>query len=121
MPANENPKMVLCSSLSSDDNRATHMKAVNRRCPALLLALAWSAISVQPAEVATHALRHSYLVMGSKTAIIAEDGTSTWEHTGGSRDGFVLPGGNVLLAYSDRVEEVTRDKHVVFTYKRSRE
>jgi hypothetical protein len=59
--------------------------------------------------------------MGSKTAIIAEDGTSTWEHTGGSRDGFVLPGGNVLLAYSDRVEEVTRDKHVVFTYKRSRE
>lgn len=62
---------------------------------------------------------HSYLVMGAKTAIIDENGDAIWEHAGGSRDGFVLPNGNVLLAYSDRVEEVTRDKQVVFSYKRS--
>ena len=62
---------------------------------------------------------HSYLVMGAKTAIIDENGDAIWEHAGGSRDGFVLPNGNVLLAYSDRVEEVTRDKQVVFYYKRS--
>jgi hypothetical protein len=66
-------------------------------------------------------LRHSYLVLGGKTAIIAEDSSTAWEYTGGSRDGFVLPNGNILLAYSDRVEEVTRDKQIVFTYKRSPE
>lgn len=64
---------------------------------------------------------HSYLVMGGRTAIINEDGSTLWEHTGRSRDGFVLPNGNVLLAYSDRVEEVTREKQIVFSYERSNE
>jgi hypothetical protein len=54
-------------------------------------------------------------VLGGKTAIIGEDGKAGWEYDGGSRDGFVLPNGNVLIAYSDRVEEVTRDKQVVFS------
>jgi hypothetical protein len=66
---------------------------------------------------AQDSIRHSYLVLGAKTAIIGEDGTVTWEYSGGSRDGFVLPNGNLLLAYSDRVEEVTREKKVVFLYK----
>ena len=59
--------------------------------------------------------------MGAKTAIINEDGSTGWEYTPGSRDGFVLPSGNILLAYSDRVEEVTRDKRMVFSYARSKE
>ena len=67
------------------------------------------------------AIHHSYLVLGDKTAIINEDGSTGWEHTGRSRDGFVLPNGNVLLAYSDRVEELTREKQIVFSYKRSDE
>lgn len=66
-------------------------------------------------------IRHSYLVLGNKTAIIAEDGNVAWEYAGGTRDGFVLPNGNVLLAYTDRVVEVTREKQVVFTYQRSKE
>jgi hypothetical protein len=61
-------------------------------------------------------VQHSYLVLGSRTAIIEEDGVASWEYSGGSRDGFVLPNGNVLLAYADRVEEVTRDSAVVFKY-----
>src|SRR5207249_7607963 len=67
------------------------------------------------------AIRHSYLVLGGKTAIIGEDDHAVWEHAGGSRDGFVLPSGNVLIAYVDRVEEVTRGKQIVFIYKRSPE
>jgi len=59
--------------------------------------------------------------MGGKTAIISEEGKADWEYAGGTRDGFVLPNGNVLLAWSDRVEEVTREKQVVFSYKRSKE
>ncbi len=67
------------------------------------------------------AIRHAYLVMGAKTAIISESGQPDWEYRGGSRDGFVLPNGNVLLAYSDKVEEVTREKQVVFSYTRAKE
>jgi hypothetical protein len=78
-------------------------------------------VSVQGADPVPSTIRHSYLVMGGKTAIIGEDGKPTWEYRGGSRDGFVLPDGNVLLAFSDRVEEVTRDKQVVFTYRLSPE
>ena len=66
-------------------------------------------------------IRHSYLVLGGKTAIIGEDGQAQWEYHGGSRDGFVLPNGNVLIAWADRVEEVTREKQIVFSYKRSKE
>ncbi len=66
-------------------------------------------------------IHHSYLVMGAKTAIIDEAGKAVWEYTGGSRDGFVLPNGNVLVAFSNRVEEVTRDKQVVLTYKLGKE
>ena len=78
-------------------------------------------VSVQGADPMPSTIRHSYLVMGGKTAIIGEDGKPTWEYRGGSRDGFVLPDGNVLLAFSDRVEEVTRDKQVVFNYRLSPE
>lgn len=72
---------------------------------------------IRPAVAADPpAIRHSYLVMGGRTAIIGEDGEAQWEYTGGTRDGFVLPTGNVLLAFGDRVEEVTRDKKIVFSY-----
>ena len=73
-------------------------------------------LSGQPAEI-----QHSFLVMGAKTAIIDEAGKAVWEYQGGSRDGFVLPNGNVLLAFANRVEEVTRDKHIVLTYQLSSE
>ena len=87
--------------------------------PAALAFIAFAG-STAPAPAADE-IHHSYLVMGSKTAIIGEDGKPEWEYAGGTRDGFVLPNGNVLLAFTDRVEEVTRDKQVVFTYKRSPE
>ena len=77
--------------------------------------------AVHAAEGAAGSLRHSYLVLGGKTAIIGEDGSALWEYQGGSRDGFVLPGGNVIIAFADRVEEVTRDKKVIFSYQRSKE
>ena len=86
------------------------------------LAFAGSLCSAKSADQpAASAIRHSYLVLGGKTAIIGEDGKAAWEYTGGSRDGFVLPNGNVLIAYSDKVEELTRDKQVVFSYQRSKE
>jgi hypothetical protein len=63
-------------------------------------------------------IQHSYLVLGGKTAVIDEAGQTVWEYAGGSRDGFVLPNGNVLIAFGDRVEEVDRRaKQVVWSYR----
>ena len=73
-------------------------------------------LSFQPPQI-----QHSFLVMGAKTAIIDESGKAIWEYQGGTRDGFVLPNGNVLLAFANRVEEVTRDKKIVLTYSLSSE
>jgi hypothetical protein len=85
-----------------------------------------SLIPARGAGTATNfAIRHSYLVLGGKTAIIGENGQAQWEYSGGSRDGFVLPNGNVLIAWADRVEEVVpageKLNRSVFTYKRSKE
>lgn len=92
------------------------------RCACVLLAQLWSVCSPHAADDPTsQTLRHSYLAMGAKTAIIGEDGKAEWEYRGGSRDGFFLPSGNVLLAFIDRVEEVTRDKRIVFSYRLSKE
>lgn len=68
----------------------------------------------QPASAPV--IRHSFLTLGARTSIISEDGQVSWEYHGGSRDGWVLPNGNVLVAWSDRVEEVTREKQIVLRY-----
>ncbi|MFM8397099.1 MAG: hypothetical protein ACKOAH_04655, partial [Pirellula sp.] len=73
------------------------MMKLRKRPIRLLLVVLWLIGSVGMAQ---ETIKHSYLVLGAKTAIIAEDGKVVWEHAGGSRDGFVLPNGNVLLAYS---------------------
>lgn len=61
-------------------------------------------------------IQHSYLVFGRRTAVIEESGEVGWEYRGGSRDGFALPNGNFLIAWSDRVEEVSRANQTVFSY-----
>ena len=93
------------------------MKSMHSRIALGLLAFVSFAFGAEDSSP----LRHSYLVLGAKTAIIGEDNQAKWEYAGGSRDGFVLPGGNVLIAFADRVEEVTPDKQVVFSYRRARE
>lgn len=59
-------------------------------------------------------IRHSFLITGSKTAIVGEDGRIQWEVPERSRDGFVLPNGNVLVSHAREVREYTRDGRVVF-------
>ena len=68
-------------------------------------------------------IRHSFFIAGPTfTGIIDEDGREAWDSGKASaRDGFVLPNGNVLIAWSDEVKEFTRDKQVVFRFARSAE
>jgi len=73
-----------------------------------------------PAETG---IRHSFLVTGARTCIIDEAGQVAWSYPHGTRDGYVLPNGHVLLALSKSKQypggaaiEVTRSGQVVFEY-----
>src|ERR1019366_3898853 len=68
-------------------------------------------------------ITHSFLAAGGETYILGGDGKIIWQYPHGSRDGWVLPNGNVLLALSHSkkypgggVVEVTRAGKVLFEY-----
>jgi len=68
-------------------------------------------------------IRHSFFVAGPNlTGIVGEDGEVLWDAgRRAGRDGFVLPSGNVLIAWNDEVKEFTREHEVVFHYRKSAE
>ena len=69
-------------------------------------------------------ITHSFLATGAETYIADESGGVAWTYPANTRDGFVLPDGNVLLAVSKGGDfpgggavEVTRDGKEVFRFK----
>lgn len=90
-----------------------------KRCQFSLLALA-ALLTVSTSIQAADSIRHSFFVAGPDfTGIIDEDGKRAWDSgRKGARDGWVLENGNVLIAWGDVVREFTRDKKVVFEYKK---
>ncbi len=70
-------------------------------------------------QISETGIKHSFLVTGSITAIIGEDSEIIWQTPGRSRDGFVLPSGNILVSHGREAKEYTRDGKVVFQYKLS--
>lgn len=72
------------------------------------------------ARAADPAITHSFLATGAETRIVSAEGKVIWDYPRATRDGWVLPNGNILLALSGNgggVVEVTRDKQVVLEYK----
>ncbi len=79
------------------------------------------------------AITHSFLATGAKTFIWqvdagAKEGRIAWQYPASTREGWVLPGGNLLLAVSKggvypggAAVEVTRDNKVVWEYKGTQE
>lgn len=66
----------------------------------------------------------SFLLLGGLTQIVDASGKATWKYPAATRDGEVLPNGNLLLTLSKNkaypsgaVVEVTRDLKVVWEYK----
>ena len=86
----------------------------------------WVAVSVS-SLVSSHAqtaITHSFLATGGETRIVDGEGKTVWKYPGSTRDGFVLPNGNILLAVSKNKEypggavvEVKRDLTKVFEFK----
>ena len=68
-------------------------------------------------------IKHSFFVAGpSFTGIIDEDGKESWDSgRRAARDGYVLPNGNLLIAWGSDVTEYTPNKKIVFQYKKSNE
>lgn len=79
----------------------------------------WALILATATSTAAEDIRHSFFVAGPTfTGIIDEEGNEAWNAgRPAARDGFVLPNGNVLIAWSNEVKEFTPDKKVVFHYK----
>ena len=67
-------------------------------------------------QVSESGIRHSFLVTGPMTAIIGEQNEILWKVRGSSRDGSVLPSGNILVSHHRDAKEYTRDGKVVFHY-----
>ncbi|HTL18309.1 MAG TPA: hypothetical protein VL793_13820 [Patescibacteria group bacterium] len=96
--------MKLCSSLQA----------------AILLAVSVAAGGRANADSITH----SFLATGGETYIRSGDGRILWRYPGSTRDGWVLPNGNILLAVSKGQDypggaavELTREGKKVFEFK----
>ncbi|MEC7565537.1 MAG: hypothetical protein VX738_07625 [Planctomycetota bacterium] len=86
-------------------------------CFTLLVSVACAAEPVVGTQRSATGIRHSFLVTGSITAIVGEDNLIQWQVPGRSRDGFVLPNGNVLVSIANEAREYTRAGKLVFQYK----
>jgi len=75
------------------------------------------------ADVNAAPIQHSFFVAGPTfTGIIDEAGKPVWDSgRAGARDGMVLANGNILIAWNNEVKELTREKKLVFHYKKSPE
>jgi len=97
---------------------------MNRRMFVMILVPA-IVIATRFAQAAPPAkpIAHSFFIAGPTfTGIIDEAGNEVWDAgRPAARDGFVLPSGNVLIAWGNEVQELTRDKQVVFRYSKSPE
>jgi outer membrane protein assembly factor BamB len=83
-----------------------------------------STISAFAADPAPSKITHTFFIAGGETAILDNDGKPLWSYPAATRDGFVLPNGNLLLALSKNkdypggaVVEVTRENKIVFEFK----
>jgi hypothetical protein len=93
--------------------------------------IALALLTLGPAPAAGEGgVTHGFFAAGAETYIRAADGTVTWRYPHASRDGWALPGGNVLLALAKgvvashhargeevRLTEVTPEKKVVWTFR----
>jgi hypothetical protein len=76
------------------------------------------------ADAVPKPIKHSFFAVGVETYILDDDGKVVWRYPQGTRDGWVLPNGNILLAVTKNKEypggaavEVTRDGKIVFEFK----
>ena len=66
----------------------------------------------------TSGIKHSLLLCGKFTGIIGEDNEVLWRGPSGSRDGMVLPNGNVLISVQNEAREYRAgSQEIVWRYR----
>ena len=93
---------------------------MSTRLTAIDLGVLLTLASVQAEDGAK--ITHSFLATGGETYLQDGDGKVLWSYPKSTRDGWVLPNGNLLLAVSKSndggsVVEVTREGKTVFEFK----
>src|SRR4051812_22429189 len=92
----------------------------------LPLSVAASAADAPPAgtQESEAGITHSFLAFGGETYLVDADNKIAWTYPANTRDGVLLPGGNILLAVSKNKDfpgggavEVTREGKTVWSYK----
>ncbi len=72
-------------------------------------------------QVSEFGIKHSFLIAGTPTVIVGEDGEVKWEAQGKARDGFVLENGNVLVSIGNVAKEITMEGKEVWSYALAKE
>jgi len=72
-------------------------------------------------QVSESGIKHSFLIAGTPTVIVGEDGQVKWEAQGKARDGFVLENGNVLVSIGNVAKEITMEGKEVWSYALAKE
>ena len=72
-------------------------------------------------QVSKSGIKHSFLIAGTPTVIVGEDGEVKWEAQGKARDGFVLENGNVLVSIGNVAKEITMEGKEVWSYALAKE
>jgi len=70
-----------------------------------------------PKQESESGITHSFLAMGADTYIIGDDNKILRTFSGNTRDGWLLPNGNLLVASSNKGLEITPDGKVVWEFK----
>ena len=77
-------------------------------------------------DLAAGEISHGFLACGQSTYIVDGDGDKTWTYPAKTRDGYVLPNGNIVITSyaagksdvkAPKLIEVNRHKEVVWTYR----
>jgi len=74
-------------------------------------------------QQSTKGIRHAFLASGTKTYIISHKGKELWNYPRPTREGWMLPNGNVLLVLertrnlSGSVVEMNRNKQIIFQFR----
>jgi len=79
--------------------------------------------SAPAAQQSPHGVRHAFLAIGEETYIVSHTDRVVWRYPRSTRDGWLLPNGNILLVLADAknygggVVEVSRGGRVQFEYR----
>ena len=92
----------------------------------LLLSLFLGLSSLSQAEPfgeqrSSKGIKHSFLIAGSPTVIVSEEGKITWQTKGKARDASLLPNGNVLASIGNVAQEIEPNGTVHVIHKLSPE